>query len=207
MERIYARALILAVLALLALSYSGCTSTSVKPQSPSQESTPHQEQPANQTPASVPQTEPPARPTEGFQKGNLAPDFHFKISDVQTVSLSDLRGNVVMLNFWATWCGPCRFEIPFIQALYEDDKWSDKGLKILAINNGESLSKVERFVKDNGLSFPVLVDARGIIAQAYNVRPLPTTFFIDKNGVIVEIRIGAFSSKSEIERILSNIVG
>jgi peroxiredoxin len=176
------RALGVALLVLLAFVCSGCTTTSVQPQAPSTE------------------------PTVGFQKGNLAPDFHFEKPDGQTVSMSDFRGNVVMLNFWATWCGPCRFEMSSIQALYEDDRWSEKGLKVLTVNSGESPSKVETFMKENGLSFPVLLDVRSDITQAYNVRALPTTFFIDENGVIGEIKIGAFLNKSEIELVLNRLI-
>ncbi|MFC1938471.1 redoxin domain-containing protein [Chloroflexota bacterium] len=201
------RALIVAVFVLLGLVCFGCSSTPVPPQAPpSKEGTPHQEQTENKTPASVPQPKPSIEPTVGFQKGNLAPDFRFQKPDGQTVSLSDFRGNVTMLNFWATWCGPCRFEMSFIQALYEDYEWSEKGLKVLTVNGGESLSKVDRFLKEYGLSFPVLLDTKRNIAQAYNVRAIPTTFFIDKNGVIEEVKIGAFQSKSEIERILNKII-
>lgn len=87
-----------------------------------------------------------------------------------------------MLNFWATWCPPCREEMPLIQQVYEE--LSDKELVVLAINLGESSSKVKEFVQSYGLSFPVLLDTKQDIAQKYNIRGIPTTIFIDKNGIM-----------------------
>jgi len=148
---------------------------------------------------------------QGPQVGRLAPDFQLQSLDGQTVSLSDFRGNPVLLNFWATWCRPCRFEMPLIQEIYEDKEWSDKGLVILAINiidelRGESPSRAKEFMESYGFSFPVLLDANQDVALKYNIRAIPTTFFIDKDGIIQDIKIGAFSSKTEIEKRLVKII-
>lgn len=136
--------------------------------------------------------------------GNLAPDFQFYNPEEEPVSLSDLRGKPVMLNFWATWCGPCVSEMPYIQQVYEE--WSDKGLVLLAINKGEPPSKVEEFLQDHNLSLPVLLDTKQVISQKYNIRYIPTTFFIDKEGIIQVVRIGAFPNKEAIESDLNKIM-
>jgi len=142
-------------------------------------------------------------PAQGTQIGNLAPDFQLSGLDGQTISLSDFRGKPVLINFWASWCNPCRAEMPFLQRMHEE--WADKGLVILAGDIGESPSRVNKFVESFGLSFLVLLDARQEVAREYNIRSIPTTFFIDKNGKIQDMKIGAFSSKAEIERRLSKI--
>jgi len=136
--------------------------------------------------------------------GQPAPDFQLQNLDRESVSLNDLKGKPVLLNFWATWCGPCVSEMPYLQEIY--DEWSGKGLVLLAINGGESSSKVSNFLQNYNLSLPVLLDTEGIVAQRYNIMGIPTTFFIDKDGIIQEKVIGAFPNKAEIEKRLSKIV-
>ena len=136
--------------------------------------------------------------------GMAAPDFELQNLDGQSVSLNDLKGKPVLINFWATWCPPCRSEMPYIQQVY--DEMHEKGLVVLAINIGESSSKVKSFLQDNDLSLPVLLDTRGVVAQRYNIKGIPTTFFIDKDGTIREKIIGAFTSKAQIEERLSKIM-
>ena len=146
----------------------------------------------------------PTTPVEDAQVGNLAPDFQLQSLDGQTISLGDLRGKPVLINFWATWCPPCRSEMPYIQEIYEE--WTDKGLLVLAINIGESASTVEDFMQSNSLSFTVLLDTKQDIAQRYNITGIPTTFFIDKDGIIQDKVIGAFQNKTQIENKLSRII-
>ncbi len=136
--------------------------------------------------------------------GKAAPDFELQNLDGQSISLSDLKGKPVLINFWATWCGPCVSEMPYIQEIYGE--WSGKGLMVLAINMGESSSKVEQFLQDHNLSLPVLLDTKQVVARRYNIRGIPTTFFIDKDGTIQEKIIGAFTSKAPIENRLSKIM-
>jgi len=136
--------------------------------------------------------------------GELAPDFQLPNLEGQSISLSDFRGEPVLVNFWASWCGPCRYEMPFIQEVYEE--WSASGLVMLAINQGESLSTVDDFMQSGNYSFPVLLDTQGQVADQYNILGIPATFFIDEDGVIQAIKIGAFSSKAEIETMLSEII-
>ena len=136
--------------------------------------------------------------------GNLAPDFQFYDPEEKPVSLSDLRGKPVMLNFWATWCGPCVSEMPYIQQVYEE--WSAKGLVLLAINMGDTPSQVKEFLQSHNLSLPVLLDTKQVISQKYSIRAIPTTFFIDKDGIIQVVRIGAFPNKEAIESDLNKIM-
>lgn len=138
--------------------------------------------------------------------GESSTDFELKNLDGETVSLSDYRGNAVMLNFWASWCGPCRFEMPYIQEIYEDIKWKAAGLVILAVNYGESAAVVENFMENNGFEFTVLLDTTGEVADEYNVRGIPATFFIDERGIIRYSDVGAFSSKEQIEQRLRELL-
>ena len=142
-------------------------------------------------------------PTQSPRVGELAPDFNFETPEGEPTSISQLFGEPVLLNFWATWCSPCRHEMPFLQQVYED--WPEDKLVLLTINVGESSSQVAEFMQNYGFSFPVLLDSEGNVAQRYNVRGIPTTVFIDKYGVIQEIKVGAFRSKAEIESSLSQL--
>ncbi len=151
-------------------------------------------------------TQPPPTTTiaQGNQVGNLAPSFQLNNLDGKSVSLSDLRGKPILLNFWATWCPPCRLEMPYLQQIY--DSWSAKGLVLLEIDIGESSAIIEKFLADNNLSLPVLLDIDKKVALTYGIAAIPTTFFIDKNGVIQEKVIGAFPSQAAIEQSLSKII-
>ncbi len=146
----------------------------------------------------------PDGPGEAPQVGKLAPDFRLSGLDGQSVSLKDFRGRPVLVNFWASWCGPCVYEMPFIEEVYKE--WSGKGLGVLAINIGESRSQALGFVESNRLSFPVLLDRDGKVAEQYNVRNIPTTIFVDKEGIIQVIKIGTFPNKAAIEDNLSKVV-
>ena len=141
---------------------------------------------------------------QGSQVGELAPDFQLSNLEGQSISLSDFRGKPVLINFWASWCGPCRYEMPFIQEVYEE--WSASGLVVLAINKGESLSTAKDFMQSYNLSFPALLDINQDVALEYNIRGIPATFFIDKDGIIQAIKVGPFLSKAEIENSLSKII-
>jgi len=136
--------------------------------------------------------------------GNLAPNFQLDNLEGESVSLSDFRGKPVMLNFWATWCPPCVSEMPYIQQMYEE--WRDKGLILLVIHMGGSPSQVKEFLQSHNLSLPVLLDINQDVAQKYGIQYIPTTFFIDKDGIIQEKIIGAFSGKAQIEMGLSKII-
>ncbi len=141
---------------------------------------------------------------EGTQVGNLAPDFQLQNLVGQVISLSDLNGKPVLINFWATWCPPCRDEMPDLEKIYEE--WSDKGLMLLAINVGESPALVKEFLETHNFSVPVFLDTERSVSEKYNITGIPTTFFIDKHGIIGGKRVGAFSNKEEIEGYLGKII-
>jgi peroxiredoxin len=138
--------------------------------------------------------EPEAPPEE---EDIQAPDFELDTLDGQTVALSDFRGEVVLLNFWAHWCNPCVSEMPFLQQVY--DEWQERGLVLLAIHIGESAEEAASFVEEYSLSFPVLLDIDGTVAAQYGVQNIPTTFLIDQEGIVQGVKVGPFSSVEEIE--------
>ncbi|MCK4224276.1 MAG: TlpA family protein disulfide reductase [candidate division Zixibacteria bacterium] len=120
---------------------------------------------------------------ESPQEGFLAPNFTLPDLGGTQISLGDFKGKVVLLNFWATWCAPCKMEIPSLERLYQLRK--DKGFEILAVSvDRTSLSKVASFVADYQMSFPVLADQRGEVGRRYWAKAIPTSFLLDKKGVI-----------------------
>jgi peroxiredoxin len=125
--------------------------------------------------------------------GNVAWDFTLSTLEREGIKLSDLRGKKVMLNFWATWCGPCRLEIPAMVKLYEEMRGQD--FEILAINLREDRQKVQSFADELNMTFPVLLDQSGKVSQAYYVRGIPTTVFIDEEGIIQIVHVGTLSDK------------
>jgi thiol-disulfide isomerase/thioredoxin len=138
-------------------------------------------------------------------RNQSAPDFQLKTLNGEEVSLSSLRGKPVLVNFWATWCGPCRSEMPLLQEIYEDLEWSERGLVIIAVNLSESKTTVQKFMEGNNYSFMVLFDMSGSVGMLYNTQYIPMTYFIDKDGIIKDIKIGAFQNRAEIEQILLNL--
>jgi cytochrome c biogenesis protein CcmG/thiol:disulfide interchange protein DsbE len=123
----------------------------------------------------------------GPRVGELAPDFSLPTIDDTTVRLADLRGRPVLLNFWATWCAPCRVELPLLQAAYQPDA---DGLIVLGIGVRESPEAVIAFATNLDLGFPLLLDQEGRVSDVYQVRGLPTSLFVDRDGLIAVRHIG-----------------
>jgi peroxiredoxin len=138
--------------------------------------------------------------------GRSAPDFQLQSLDGLVISLSSLKGRPVMVNFWATWCGYCVKEMPYLQAASVDSELLARGLVLLGVNIQETRPAVRGFVNKYGITFPVLLDTDARVAGLYNVSGIPITFFIDKDGIIRNVRLGPFADKAEIERILSNSI-
>ena len=124
------------------------------------------------------------------QKGFLAPDFELRTPTGEMISLSDLRGQAVLVNLWATWCPPCRAEMKSIEKVYSEYK--DQGFVVLTVNMTyqDNPPAVMPFVTERGLTFPILLDETGVVAYAYQLRSLPSSFFINRAGIINEIVIG-----------------
>jgi len=124
------------------------------------------------------------------QQGFLAPDFELKTTTVETIKLSDLRGQAVLVNLWATWCPPCRAEMKSIEKIYNEYK--DRGLVVLAVNMTyqDDPTKIAPFVTEQGLTFPILLDETGDVGHAYQLRSLPSSYFIGRDGTIHEVVIG-----------------
>jgi peroxiredoxin len=125
------------------------------------------------------------------QEGKTAPDFQLATLDGQTVKLSDYRGKKVILNFWATWCPPCKAEMPHMKNFYE--QYKDKGIEILAVNLSKSdngKAAVEKFAKDYQLPFKIALDEQGMIGTQYQAFTIPTSYIIDSNGIITKKIIG-----------------
>jgi len=131
---------------------------------------------------------------------SLQPDFTLKTIDGREVSLKDYRGKVVLINFWATWCPPCRNEMPLFVRVYKS--YRDKGFEILAISTDSSLDPVKKFVKEFRINFPVLYDDKNVVSL-YGIQGLPTSFLIDREGKVVKVRLGKYK---EIEEDLKDLL-
>lgn len=122
------------------------------------------------------------------------------------MTLSDLRGKVVVVNLWASWCPPCRAEMPALERVYQAVR--GEGVEILAVNTTyqDSLSEAAAFSERYGLSFPILIDASGVVARQYQLTALPSTFFIDTEGVIRKVVIGGPLSEATIRTAVAEIL-
>ena len=135
--------------------------------------------------------------------GKPAPDFVLKMADGTTERLSDFKGKPVWINFWASWCPPCRAENPDIQDVYNEHHNKD-GLVLLAPALGQNADDVNSYMKTADLHYPVGTDSDTQIAADYRVLGIPTHIFVDRNGIIKEIRIGSLS-KSTMEKMVAEI--
>jgi len=139
----------------------------------------------------------------GIEIGKSAPDFELTKLDGTNVKLSDLKGKKAILNFWATWCGPCQQEMPDMEAFYKEHK---ENVEILAINytpseKGGGIEKVSNFAKEKGITFPILLDKNIDVTTAYKVITIPTSYFIDTKGVIQDKFIGPMTQKEMEKRV------
>lgn len=120
--------------------------------------------------------------------GHPAPDFTLQTVSGEPVALSELRGQPVVLNFWATWCGPCRAEMPELQRLHE--RLAPAGVVVLGVNQSERPETVGAYREALGIDFPTAMDQRLGVSRAFGVNSIPTTFFVDRDGIIRNIFIG-----------------
>lgn len=135
--------------------------------------------------------------TSGPKLGSLAPEFTLRDGKQQEVPLASLRGKAVLLNFWATWCGPCQEEMPSLEALYQ--RYKDKGFVVLGVSlDDEGWPAIEEFTKRIPISFPILLDAQQAISDLYQVYRIPETYLIDPSGKIVDKFVGPQDYDKEI---------
>lgn len=120
--------------------------------------------------------------------GKKAPDFALKDINNKPFNLSSLRGKVVILNFWATWCPPCRAEMPSLNNLYRE--FRNKGLEVVAISTDRYSSIIKDYISKNPIDFTVLIDTDNKVSRQFKVFSIPTTFLIDRNGIIIERYLG-----------------
>ena len=120
----------------------------------------------------------------------LAPDFSLPTGQGNVITLSDLRGRPVLINIWASWCRPCRAEMPAIQEVYA--AYQDKGFIVLGVNatQQDSQDAALAFAQEMGLTFPILLDQAGEVTRLYETRAFPTSFFIDEQGIVREVVVG-----------------
>lgn len=145
---------------------------------------------------------PPPSPREGFS----APNFTLDLLGGEQVTLADLRGKVVMVNLWASWCPPCRAEMPAIESVYR--AYRDRGLEVLAVNTTYQDSEAEAaaFVQEFGLTFPVPLDYTGDVSTRYRLRGLPSTYFVDRQGVIRAVVIGGPMAEATIQSMVEELL-
>ena len=141
-----------------------------------------------------------AKDVESVQVKKKAPDFTMTTLAGDEVTLSQLEGKGVLINFWATYCEPCIREMPTIQAQYE--KYKDKGIEVIGINTGENEVTVTGYVNRLGVQFPIILDKNYKIVDLYQTGPLPRSIFIDKEGYVQSIILGEMNEKIVEDNIL-----
>ncbi len=139
------------------------------------------------------------------KEGKMAPDFELVTLNGEAVKLSDYRGKKVILNFWATWCPPCRAEMPHMQNFYEQNK--DNGIEIVAVNltkMDKGRMEMDKFVKEYGLTFDIPLDEEGDIGMQYQAFTIPTSYIIDTNGKIASKVVGPMDEPT-MESLMNEI--
>ena len=136
--------------------------------------------------------------------GRLAPNFLLSDLDGNEIDLSNLRGKTVIVNFWATWCPPCREEMPDIESLYQ--QYKNQGVEVIGIGMMENENRVREFVQKGNYSWTFTIDTKGDVARNYRVVAIPTSFFIDSQGIIRSIHRGPMNT-GDIEDNVKKIIG
>ncbi len=138
-----------------------------------------------------------------MNEGNRARDFTLETLSGTEASLADYQGSIVLINFWATWCAPCRDEVPALQAAY--DAYQEDGFAVLGVNVEESRSTIIPFVTEFDITYPILLDQAGQVLKLYRTLGLPTSILVDRDGVIQVRHIG-YLSANQLERYLAELL-
>ncbi|MCL5264286.1 MAG: TlpA family protein disulfide reductase [Chloroflexi bacterium] len=142
-------------------------------------------------------------PGPALAGGKPVPDFTLRDLSGNLVSLSDFRGKPVLLNVWASWCPSCRGEMSDLEAFYNE--YSSQGVVVVGVNASEDRGTVASYVSRQGLTFPVLLDTDGKVGNMYRVDGLPASFFIDKDGILRAMRVGAIAKRDMIQ-LMSRLI-
>lgn len=143
--------------------------------------------------------------TIGINKGNIAPEFELKTLDGESVKLSDFRGKKLIVNMWATWCPPCRAEMPDMQKFY--DKYKDEDVAILSVNmttSEKSVDDISKFLNEFEITFPVVLDEENKVAMTYQTFSLPTSYIIDSKSIIQQKVTGPMNYEM-MDKMISEI--
>ncbi len=134
----------------------------------------------------------PSTTTPSLKKGSTAPALSLSDLDGNPVSLEQFRGQVVIVDFWATWCEPCRTEFTLLKKWLDDERGTGllDSVVTLAVNSGEERAVVERYVEDNNIPFRVVLDEKGAVSKTYDIRALPTLLIIDREGNVADVHVG-----------------
>ncbi len=157
------------------------------PEVTAEQATPSEE-PTAAEPAAAPQAVQP------ITKGMVAPDFTLQDLEGNPRSLSEFRGKVVMLNFWASWCGFCQSEIPHMNTVYAE--YADQGFEIVAVSLNEDPEHLREFAAENGMEFVILADTEGVVMVPYQIQSIPVSYFLDGEGVVQAIYSGAIQEET-----------
>lgn len=141
---------------------------------------------------------------KALKAGDKPPEFKLAGLDGQVYDWNDYRGKPLIINFWGTFCEPCRNEMPALQAQY--DKWKSAGLQLIGINLSEDRLSVESFIRQVGVTFPILLDKDKATERNYGLKQYPTTFFISADGKVREVLVGGLMDESEIEARVAKLM-
>lgn len=147
-----------------------------------------------------------AASASGLESGARAPEIGLEDTGGSAIRMADLRGKVVVVDFWASWCAPCRDELPVLDRLY--GRYRERGLVVVGVNVDRELRNMRDFLSRAPVHFPVVHDARHVVADRYQPSTMPSSYFVDRNGVVRHVKRGFRAREArELERIVEDLLG